>query len=199
MIEKELLFGPFHITIPFIDFDRLLVPIFWVGDLGWVVFTIVSLRFVDRIGCCWLEVTGHSVLINGFTRFYSRVLDLIIGRNSLGFGGLKRWLEIWGGVYLSLVVSEAIPFGLQLSYLGFPTAVFVGTTMMAMWVSSFITSPVKFISGLVPAGVSLRGSPFIIPLVAISRMLRPIVLVTRLTMAAVITVTIDGIFHFWCV
>nr|QUG10617.1 ATP synthase F0 subunit 6 [Hydroides norvegica] len=130
---------------------------------------------------------------------FLKVLDFAYGRGNLPFGGFKKLWELWAMVFFSLVFSEVLPFSTQLTFLGYPLAVLVISGILSLWLSSFLHSPFGFLKGVVPSGVPALGVPFISVLMLISSWMRPLVLTMRLTMAAVLMVTLEGIFHYFCV
>lgn len=132
------------------------------------------------------------VLVRGLLRF-------AYGRGSESLGGFKKVWEVWALVYLSLVFREITPYRTQITFLAYPLAVVVFSGFLALWLSSFFSSPSFFVSRLIPSGVSFIGAPFMMVLLSLRRLVRPVVLTMRLTMAAIIMVTVEGIFHYWCV
>lgn len=137
--------------------------------------------------------------MGAFRRLFGEALSFFYGRGALLSGGLKRFWGVWAIVYFSLVLREVLPFRTQVTFLGYPLVVLTVAGMLSLSLSSLLAHPVKFIAGLVPSGVPRVGAPVIIVLLLVRRLLRPFVLAMRLTMGAIIMVTLEGIFHFWCV
>lgn len=138
-----------------------------MGDFYWVLIIVGSIRFLGVIRGVWLEKTGAGVLVQVFRGGVAKLLNFVYGRDPLVLGGFKKMWEVWAMVYFSLVLREVLPFRTQVTYLGYPLAVLVVRGMLSLWTSSFFSSPVKFIGGLVPSGVPVGGVPFVMVLVII--------------------------------
>jgi len=152
--------------------------------------------FMGVVANSWVERTGVKVVVEIFRKLFAKVMIFAYGREPLALGGFKKVWEVWAMVYFSLVFREITPFRTQITFLGYPLGVLVFTGILSLWVSSFLSSPVGFISGIVPSGVPVAGVPLVVVLVGARRLLRPVVLSMRLTIAAVIMVTLEGIFHY---
>ena len=173
--------------------------IFWMGDLYWVFLIVGAVRFIGLIDREWLERRGGGVLVRLYRQGLLKILNFVNGRFYLPTGGFKKLRETWALVFFSMVVSEALPYRVQITFLGYPLAILVFRIIFSLWVSSFFQGPTEFIKGIIPSGVSGAAAPFISILVLVRRWMRPLVLVMRISMAAILIVTLEGIFHYFSI
>lgn len=178
---------------------RPFILVSWLGDLPWVLLMVGCVSFIGVVGRRWVERTGAKVLVEVFRKLFNKVVSFAYGREPLVLGGFKKVWEVWAMVYFSLVFREITPFSTQITFLGYPLAVLVFAGMLSLWASSFSINPVGFIGGIIPPGVPAIGAPFVILLMGVRGLLRPVVLTIRLRIAAILMVTLEGIFHYWCV
>lgn len=171
--------------------------VFWVGDLYWVFLIVGAVRFIGLMDREWLEQRGGGVLVRLYRQGLLKILNFVNGRFYLPTGGFKKLRETWALVFFSMVISEALPYRIQVTFLGYPLAILVFRIIFSLWFSSFFQGPIEFIKGIIPSGVSGAAAPFISILVLVRRWIRPLVLVMRIRMAAILIVTLEGIFHYF--